>query len=231
MAEPGPTRVETSELCRIATQFADCLERKRPVPAGLIRDLLRRSERMGAMAERTGLQNLAKGCNQILDLLGRAFDLAELFDAGRKSLHVRRGKVIRPDTKPWRSSRRQTQPITLRNEDVDALVAALRGIPDRIEESGEQLEALRQALPHEPERTAAVREAAEPPELAPKKRALLVLMDHPDWPVRKIAKAVGCSRTTLYGYKDFRAALAIIRGGKRELPRGRKKAGDIEAFE
>lgn len=135
MAELGVTSTEFHEYRRIATQLADCLEREKPVPAGLIRDVLRRSERMGAVAERTGLQNLAESCIQILDLLRRAFDLAEL-DAGRKYLHVRPGKVIPPDTKPWRGSRRQTQPITLRNEDVVELVAALRGLPDRIETAG-----------------------------------------------------------------------------------------------
>jgi len=63
-------------------------------------------------------------------------------------------------------------------------------------------------------------------------RALAVLMTHPDWTDIEIAKAVGCSRTTLYSYEKFKSAKALLKSNKSSLPKGHKSSnGDIEAYD
>ncbi len=63
-------------------------------------------------------------------------------------------------------------------------------------------------------------------------RALAILTDHPEWSDADIAKAAGCSRTTLYRWERFRKAREILRTGRQLHPRGTKSAeGDIEAWD
>jgi hypothetical protein len=69
---------------------------------------------------------------------------------------------------------------------------------------------------------------AEPSQEA---RAIAALVDHTDWTDTQIAAAVGCHPKSLYRWELFKAARAIMRQGKAELPRGAKpKKGEIEAY-
>ena len=63
--------------------------------------------------------------------------------------------------------------------------------------------------------------------------ALAMLVEHPDWPDTKIAKAVGVYRTTLYDWPNFKKAKEALKQDKKELPRGSKngETGDMEAWE
>jgi hypothetical protein len=63
--------------------------------------------------------------------------------------------------------------------------------------------------------------------------ALAMLVEHPDWPDTKIAKAVGVSRTTLYDWSNFKKAKETLKQGKNHLPKGSKdgKTGKMEAWE
>lgn len=61
-------------------------------------------------------------------------------------------------------------------------------------------------------------------------KALALLVQHPDWTNKKIAEEVGCSRTTVYKWKNFMSARKAIAGS---IPRGSKngKTGGIEAVD
>lgn len=69
--------------------------------------------------------------------------------------------------------------------------------------------------------------------LSKEARAIAALKDHLDWPDTEIAKAAGCSRTSLYRMPDFRKAREILKRGKADLPRGSKNADDgkVEAWD
>jgi len=62
--------------------------------------------------------------------------------------------------------------------------------------------------------------------------ALAMLVKHPDWSDRKIAKAVSVNRTTLYDWPKFKKAKEALKQGKNNLPKGSKNSetGDIEAW-
>jgi len=52
--------------------------------------------------------------------------------------------------------------------------------------------------------------------------ALAVLTDNPDWSDAQIADAAGCSRGSLFRFKKFGQAKAILRAGKDDMARGSK---------
>ena len=83
--------------------------------------------------------------------------------------------------------------------------------------------------------TPITRPEPEGPTLRREERALGLLAAHPDWTDTQIAKAIGVHRTTLYkpAWRKYRAARAISRGGRGELPRGEKDAetGRVEAWD
>jgi hypothetical protein len=60
-------------------------------------------------------------------------------------------------------------------------------------------------------------------DLSPGSRACALMLEHPDWTVDEIARAVGVSRATLYRNPRFNAARAACRGRKEDLPRGRRQ--------
>src|SRR5262245_54576770 len=61
--------------------------------------------------------------------------------------------------------------------------------------------------------------------------ALALLIEHPEWPDIRIAKAIHVSRSTLYTWWQFRAAKAWLKSGRQELPRGTKAPdGTLEAY-
>lgn len=64
-------------------------------------------------------------------------------------------------------------------------------------------------------------------------RSIAILLHHPDWSDQQIADAAGCSRTSLYRWKKFVAARALLEQGKNRLPKGRKDAesGTVEAWD
>lgn len=62
-------------------------------------------------------------------------------------------------------------------------------------------------------------------------KALAALVEHPEWTKTRIAEYVGCNRQSLYGMKKFKAAWDTLKQGKREIPKGQKYNGDIEAFD
>lgn len=72
------------------------------------------------------------------------------------------------------------------------------------------------------------------PERAPKMPkvsvALAILTQHPEWSDQQIAKAAGCSRTTLYRSPQFRGARAALASGRTERARGTKYNGQVEAY-
>jgi hypothetical protein len=51
-------------------------------------------------------------------------------------------------------------------------------------------------------------------------RAIAVLCDHHDWTIGQVAKAVGCSKRTLYRKPRFMEANAACQAGRMELPSG-----------
>jgi hypothetical protein len=53
-------------------------------------------------------------------------------------------------------------------------------------------------------------------------KAVAVLITHPDWTNKQIAKAVGCHPKTLNKWNVFRSARAILRAGKLDLLKGIK---------
>jgi len=63
--------------------------------------------------------------------------------------------------------------------------------------------------------------------------ALAMLVEHPDWPDKKIAEAVGVNRTTLYNWPNFKKAKEALKQGKKKFPKGSKngETGDMEAWE
>jgi DNA-binding XRE family transcriptional regulator len=63
--------------------------------------------------------------------------------------------------------------------------------------------------------------------------ALAMLVKYPDWTDKKIAKAIGVSRTTLYDWPNFRKAKETLKQGKNDLPNGSKdgETGDMEAWD
>ena len=83
--------------------------------------------------------------------------------------------------------------------------------------------------PVPPERT---NTAPQPAPLDKEALALAALVHHPDWTVEQIAKAAGCSRTTLYRMKTFKLAMAVRKSGRQDLPSGRKddRTGNLEAW-
>jgi hypothetical protein len=67
------------------------------------------------------------------------------------------------------------------------------------------------------------------PQLSKCEIALILLAQHPDWTVTRIAKEAQINRTQLYRCKRFFQALEASKG---ELPRGMKSAdGRIEAYD
>ena len=68
-------------------------------------------------------------------------------------------------------------------------------------------------------------------ELSQEALAIGAFVDHPGWTNKQIAKAAGCHPKSLDRWELFKAARAIMRQGKAELPRGAKpKKGEIEAY-
>lgn len=57
--------------------------------------------------------------------------------------------------------------------------------------------------------------------------AIRCLRDHPDWSDTRIAEEIGVHRTTLYTWRDFRAAKAARNGEKNRLARGWKNQGGM----
>jgi len=62
------------------------------------------------------------------------------------------------------------------------------------------------------------------PTMTDEAKALALLIDHPEWSNKQIAKAVGCNVRTLYKWKKFQEAKDILKAGRTERPRGRKDA-------
>ena len=64
-------------------------------------------------------------------------------------------------------------------------------------------------------------------------KALAILVEHPEWTDKKIAEAIGVSRTTLYDWSKFKKAKEALNQGKNRFPHGSKdgETGDIEAWE
>jgi hypothetical protein len=61
--------------------------------------------------------------------------------------------------------------------------------------------------------------------------AAVLRAQHPDWSVQEIAKAAGCSRSTLYDSPWFRRVHDAMQEHLNDLPRGTKeKDGDMEAW-
>ena len=62
--------------------------------------------------------------------------------------------------------------------------------------------------------------------------ALVALAQHPDWSDTTIAKAIGCSRTSIYRWEKYRQAREILAQGKSDLPSGSKdEDGNVDAWE
>jgi len=62
--------------------------------------------------------------------------------------------------------------------------------------------------------------------------ALATLAHHPEWTDTAIAAAVGCNRTSLYRWKQYKQAREILEQGKHNLPHGSKaKDGMLEAWD
>ncbi len=63
-------------------------------------------------------------------------------------------------------------------------------------------------------------------------RALMFLVAHPGWSNVRIAKEVGCSRTSLNRMPRFMKARAALKATKQEAPKGRKSPdGSVEAWD
>jgi len=80
--------------------------------------------------------------------------------------------------------------------------------------------------------------AAEPAkrtdDLGPLEHALALLVKHPDWSDTRIAETVKVSRQTLYkpAWSRYRAARAVLKSGKADIPRGSKdEHGNLEAWD
>ena len=68
------------------------------------------------------------------------------------------------------------------------------------------------------------------PELSTEARAVAVLLEHPDWSIIRIAKALGICRQTLYKFPRFKAAREARKSRRKgDFPRGSKRDGKIEA--
>lgn len=67
-------------------------------------------------------------------------------------------------------------------------------------------------------------------------KAMILLKENPNWSVAKIAKTLGVSRTTPYGWKNFKKARTAIakdaEDARRDMPRAfiNPKTGNIEPF-
>jgi len=74
--------------------------------------------------------------------------------------------------------------------------------------------------------------AAQKSGLGGEAAALACLIDHPEWSDKRIAKAIGLSRTSLYRYEHYKAAREMLKdSGKGALPEGYKtQDGRIEAY-
>ncbi|MFH0983757.1 MAG: hypothetical protein V2A79_19755 [Planctomycetota bacterium] len=71
--------------------------------------------------------------------------------------------------------------------------------------------------------TAPVSGDGETPELTGEAKALGLLVAHPTWTDKKIAKATGVNRTTLYTWEKFKGARAMLRFGEGQYTTDGKK--------
>jgi len=68
--------------------------------------------------------------------------------------------------------------------------------------------------------------------LSAQAKALAILVEHPEWTDTRIAKAVPCSRTTLYRWPRFREARAAMKVGRASMSRGSKYTGEnVESWD
>lgn len=83
----------------------------------------------------------------------------------------------------------------------------------------------------EPAGTDETQDEKQSPKLETK--AIAVLMEHPDWTNKKIAKVIGCHEKSLSRFERFRASRALLKKqGKDSIYRGYKdKEGNIDAYE
>ncbi len=74
---------------------------------------------------------------------------------------------------------------------------------------------------------------AKTEQLRGESKALALLLEHQEWTDTRIAEECGCHRTTLYKWKKFTSARAMMKEERNSLPRGQKDAhtGDLEAWE
>jgi hypothetical protein len=80
--------------------------------------------------------------------------------------------------------------------------------------------------------TAAAPQSDKPGKMNKQACALAVKTQHPDWTDAQIAKAAGCHVKSLYRWKLFTAAKDLLKGGRADLPLGRKpKDEPMEAWE
>jgi len=67
-------------------------------------------------------------------------------------------------------------------------------------------------------------------EVSKESRALIILLDHPDWTDAEIAKGVPCNRTSLYRFDKFNAARSAQKATAFDSrPKGSKYDGNLEA--
>ena len=63
-------------------------------------------------------------------------------------------------------------------------------------------------------------------------KALAALVQHPGWTDKQIAEYAGCHVKSLYRMRKFVGARKMLRGKKRDMPRGRKTSErDVEAWD
>ncbi len=63
-------------------------------------------------------------------------------------------------------------------------------------------------------------------------KALVLLLEHPDWTNKEIAKHVPCHEKTLYRWEKFKTAREALKAGKDSIPGGKKyKEGYLEAWD
>lgn len=69
-------------------------------------------------------------------------------------------------------------------------------------------------------------------ELTGEEKALALLVGHSGWSDTRIAKAVPCSRTTLYKWQRYRNARKALEANRDRLPKGSKdgETGNVEAW-
>lgn len=118
----------------------------------------------------------------------------------------------------------------LRDYDPDAVQAELRqefaaaSLLQRLIAGGAEVVGTAPPTPSENRRQEAGRN---------ERRALQLLLEHPEWSVTRIAEEVGVSRRAVYNMPLFRAAWEARKAGRGEFPRGwyRDKDGAMEAYE